>query len=224
MGPEGLQAAAHACKRVQPPLQSLAAGQPPDRAVMAGPRILCEVGPMKLLSLAALALVAGCGSKSMNVVGGGGGAPGGGGPGTCRANTPAGASVSWAEDGAPKCAVTVVAQRATQGTTSELLQLQGATLDGASVAFAVTAYGLALEGTHACSVAGSDGGLIGTPGTVYVDFVHSGMKQACSITITNGGAVGGANATGMFSATFTGSGGAVVTSGVFDTPVKAPPS
>jgi hypothetical protein len=55
-------------------------------------------------------------------------------------------------------------------------------------------------------------------------FVNTGTKQDCSVTITNGGAVGGANATGTFSATFTGSGGAVVTNGVFDTPVKAPPT
>src|SRR5262249_17241673 len=102
--------------------------------------------------------------------------------------------------------------------------LQGATLDGASVAFAVAAYGTDLEGTHPCSGSTSDGGLLGTPGTVSVDFVHTGTKQDCSVSIISGGVVGGANATGTFSATFTGSGGAVVTNGVFDTPVKAPPS
>lgn len=177
---------------------------------------------MKIV-IAVVALAVGCGSNRAATDGGAGGAPGDGAAGVCRANTPAGASVSWVEDGAPKCAVTVVAQRSTEGT-NELLQLQGATLDGASVAVAVIAYGRALEGTHPCSAAGtSDGGLTGTPGTVYVDFVHTGSKQACSVTITNGGAVGGANATGTFSATFTGTGGAVVTSGVFDTPVKAPP-
>lgn len=177
---------------------------------------------MKVLLVAALAAVVGCSSNGASVDGGTGGAPGDGSSGACRANTPAGASVSWAEDGAAKCAVTVVAQRSTDGA-NELLQLQGATLDGASVAFAVVAYGRALEGTHSC-VASADGGLIGTPGTVSVDFVHTGTKQDCSVTIANGGTVGGANATGTFSATFTGSGGAVVTSGVFDTPVKAPPA
>jgi hypothetical protein len=178
---------------------------------------------MKPLIVATLAVVLGCSSTGAAVDGGTGGAPGDGAAGTCRANTPAGASVSWAEDGAHKCAVTVVAQRSTEGA-NELLQLQGATLDGASVAFAVVAYGRSLEGTHACSVGTSDGGLIGTPGTVYLDFVHSGTKQACSVTISNGGAVGGPNAAGTFSATFTGNGGAVVTNGVFDTPVKAPPA
>lgn len=177
---------------------------------------------MKVVVLAALAAVA-CSSSGGGVDGATDGAPGDGAVGACRANTPAGASVSWVEDGAPKCAVTVVAQRSTQGT-NQLLQLQGVTLDGASVAFAVIAYERALEGTHACSVATADGGLIGTPGTVYVDFVHTGTKQDCSVTITNGGTVGSANATGTFSATFTGSGGAVVTTGVFDTPVKAPPT
>ena len=179
---------------------------------------------MKIVVPVALALVVGCGSTRAGNDGGTGGAPGDGAAGACRANTPVGASVSWAEDGAPKCAVSVVAQRSTEGA-NELLQLQGVTLDGASVAFAVVAYGRALEGTHACGVAGAaDGGLIGVPGSVYVDFVHTGTKQSCSVTITNGGVVGSANATGTFSATFTGSGGAVVTNGVFDTPVRAPPT
>ncbi len=182
---------------------------------------------MKIAIAWVLMLAVGCGSTGASNDGGTGGARGDGGDGAagaCRANTPVGASVSWAEDGAAKCAVSVVAQRSTEGT-SELLQLQGVTLDGASVAFAVVAYGRALEGTHACSVVGAaDGGLIGTPGTVYVDFVHTGSKQVCSVTITNGGVVGSANATGTFSATFTGSGGAVVTNGVFDTPVKAAPT
>ena len=95
------------------------------------------------------------------------------------------------------------------------------------VAFAVIAYGGPLEGTHDCSagVDGADGGFLGQPGTFYVDFVHpaGGTKQSCTVTITNGGTVGGDHATGTFSVTFTGSGGAVVANGVFDTPVKAPP-
>jgi hypothetical protein len=36
-----------------------------------------------------------------------------------------------------------------------LLPLQGATLDGASVALAVIGYGIELEGTHACSGVGT---------------------------------------------------------------------
>lgn len=169
------------------------------------------------------ALTLGCGSSGGSSDGGGGagGKPGDSGAGNCRANTPVGASVSWLENGAAKCAVSVTAQRST-APTFETLQLQGANLEGASVAFAVVAYGVPLEGTHACST--TDGGLIGTPGTVYVDFVHSGTKQSCSVTITNAGTPGGANATGTFSATFTGNAGAVVTAGVFDTPVKAPPT
>jgi hypothetical protein len=171
---------------------------------------------MRVALVAALATVVACSSSGGSVDGAVDAA------GACHANTPAGASMRWAEDGASKCAVTIVAQRSTEGL-NQLLQLQGSTLDGASVAFAAVAYSRDLEGTHACSVAGADGGLIGTPGTVYVDFVHSGTKQDCTVTITNGGTVGGAKATGTFSATFTGSGGAVVTNGVFDTPVKAPP-
>ncbi len=177
-------------------------------------------------TVVALVLAIGCGCGGGGGDGGpgdAGGKPDGGAAGACRANTPAGASVSWAENDAPKCAVSVVAQRSTQGE-NQLLQLQGVTLDGASVAFAVIAHSRTLEGTHACSVAGgSDGGLIGTPGTVYVDFVHTGTKQSCTVTITNGGTVGGAPATGTFSATFTGNGGSAVTAGVFDTPVKGPP-
>jgi hypothetical protein len=184
--------------------------------------IMCDGGAMKTMVIAALALLVACGSNPETGDGGADGKPADG--GTCRANTPLGASVSWTEDGAPKCAVTVVAQRSTEGA-NELLQLQGVTLDGASVAFAVVAYGTALEGTHTCSVAGApDGGLLGTPGTVYVDFVHTGTKQSCSVTITSGGAVGGAHATGTFQASFTGNGGAVVSAGAFDTPVKAPPT
>jgi hypothetical protein len=170
-----------------------------------------------------LAFAVGCGSSGGGADGAADGKPADADAGKCRANTPVGASVSWTEDGTPRCAVTVVAQRSTEGQ-NEILQLQGSTLDGASVAFVVTAYGRALEGTHTCSVAGStDGGLIGTPGTVYVDFVHTGTKQACTVTITNGGSVGGAPATGTFSATFTGAGGAVVGGGTFETPVKGPP-
>jgi hypothetical protein len=178
---------------------------------------------MKLALLATLATVVACNSSGSNADGGAGGSPGGDGAvSVCRANTPVGASVSWAEDGIPKCAVSVTAQRSTEGA-NQLLQLQGATLDGASVAFAVVAYGRDLEGTHTCGVGTPDGALIGTPGTVYVDFVHTGTKQACSVTITNGSVVGGANATGTFSATFSGPMGAAVTNGIFDTPVKGPP-
>lgn len=173
---------------------------------------------------------AGCGSGGAGSPDGGGGSGGtgghgvgghGGGAGACRANSTRGASASWQEDGAFKCAYTIFAQRATDAT-SESLQLQAVTLDGASVAFAVIAYGAPLAGTHACSTTG-DGGLIGTPGTFSVDFVHTGTKQSCSVTITDPGTVGGAHATGSFSATFTGQGGAVVTAGVFDTNVMAPP-
>ena len=186
---------------------------------------------MKLGAFAAIVLLVGaatgCGSKGTAADAGAGGAGGktadAGGTGACRANSPLGASVSWLEDGVARCAVTVVAQRSTEGA-NELLQLQGTTLDGANVAFAIVAYGTMLEGTHACSVAGAtDGAVSGTPGTYYVDFVHTGTKQTCSVTVTSAGTPGATNATGAFSATFTGVGGAVVTSGVFDTPVKAPP-
>jgi hypothetical protein len=178
---------------------------------------------MKFATLAAITAVVACGSTGAKVDGGAGGSRGDGAVGVCRANTPVGASVSWAEDGAAKCAVSVIAQRSTVGE-NQVLQLQGATLDGDSVAFIVTAYAGVLEGTHACSIGTPDGALLGTPGTVYVDFVHTGTKQACSVTITNGGVVDVANATGTFSATFTGPLGAAVTNGIFDTPVKGPPA
>jgi hypothetical protein len=182
---------------------------------------------MKTFALLSCLVLVACdssgGASSDGAAGTGGSGGAGGSGGTCRANTPVGASSSWTEDGVAKCAVTIVAQRATDAT-SESLQFQAVTLDGASVAFAVIAYGTPLEGTHPCSVAGDGGPLLGTPGTVYVDFVHTGKKDSCSVTITNPGVVGGAHATGSFSATFTGSGGAVVAAGVFDTPVKAPPT
>jgi len=178
---------------------------------------------MKIAIVATLVAVVGCGSKGASVDSGSGGAPGDGAAGACRANSPVGASVSWLEDGVAKCAVTVIAQRSTQGT-DQLLQVQGVTLDGASTAFAVVAYSRELEGTHACSVGTPAGAPLGTAGTVYVDFVRPGTKQECTVTITSGGVVGGAHATGTFSAIFTGDLGAVVTSGVFDTPVKSPPS
>jgi hypothetical protein len=178
---------------------------------------------MKIAIVATLVAVVGCGSKSASLDSGAGGAPGDGAAGACRANSPVGASVSWVEDGVAKCAVTVVAQRSTEGM-NQLLQLHGVTLDGASAAFAVVAYGRELEGANPCSVGTPAGAPLGTPGTVYVDFVRPGTKKECTVTITSGGVVGGAHATGTFSAIFTGDLGAVVTSGVFDTPVKGPPS
>jgi len=166
---------------------------------------------------------AGGGAGGAPTSGGAGGAPSDGGAAACRANAPLGASVSWVENGVAKCATTVVAQRSTVGA-DQTLQIQGVTLDGATAGMLIVAYGGALEGTHDCSLGTPDGALLGTPGTFYVDFVRPGTKQACSITITSGGVVGGANATGSFTATFTGTGGAVVTNGLFDTPVKGPPS
>jgi hypothetical protein len=130
--------------------------------------------------------------------------------------------VSWAEDGAPRCAVAVIAHRSTE-ETSERLDFLAITFDGsgASVGFDVIAFGRPLEGTHACTVlSATDGGLPGAPGTVYVAVIHSSRMGDCSVTITNGGVIGGANATGTFSATFTD--GTVVTNGMFDTPVGAP--
>ncbi|HEX2656659.1 MAG TPA: hypothetical protein VHU40_00240, partial [Polyangia bacterium] len=152
------------------------------------------------------------------VDGGAGGAPADGAVGTCRANAPLGASVSWVEDGIARCATTVVGQRSTVGA-DQTLQVQGVTLNGATAAFLVVAYAGALEGTHPCSM----GAVSPTAGNFYVDFVRPGMKQECSVTVTSGGVVGGANATGSFTAIFAGTGGAVVTNGLFDTPVKGPP-
>jgi hypothetical protein len=186
------------------------------------------------IALAAVSggVVAGCGSSGGGAPDGGGGSggtsgaagsSGGGAAGSCHANSTVGAFASWTEDGAPKCAYIINAQRATDAT-QDLLQLQATTLEGASVAFAVVAYGTPLTGTHACSPAPDGGPLIGTPGTVYVDFVHTGTKQSCSVTLDDPGTVGGAHARGSFSATFTGNGGAVVANGRFDTNVLAPPS
>ncbi|HVZ73648.1 MAG TPA: hypothetical protein VHJ20_14815 [Polyangia bacterium] len=191
-----------------------------------------------ILVVAAVALGAatfvGCGSSGSSSPDGGGGVggatggtggragAGGTGGGTCHSNSTVGAFASWAEDGAPKCAYLVNAYRATDAN-HESLQLQATTLGGASVAFAVVATGTSLTGTFPCSTASDGGALIGTPGTVYVDFVHTGTKQSCSVTITNPGVIGGAHASGSFSATFTGAMGAVVTNGLFDTNVLATP-
>src|SRR3954469_15722780 len=83
-------------------LAPMAPGRVTEGAGLPAARRSCDRRPMKIVIAAAVTLAVGCGSSRAASDGGAGGAPGDGATGVCRANTPAGASVSWLEDGVPK--------------------------------------------------------------------------------------------------------------------------
>jgi len=134
-------------------------------------------------------------------------------PGACSAASPAGATMSWMDNGAAECAYLIVASRMTD-STQDFLEIIGSTTSGLGVGITVVSYGSPLGGTYHCK---SDAGVL----SVYVDFTYSGMLVDCTITITNPGEPGGANAVGTFSATLnpTGGGATSITNGIFNTPV-----
>jgi hypothetical protein len=136
--------------------------------------------------------------------------------GACAAVSPAGASVSWAENGAAQCAYVVVATRMTNAS-QDFLEIVGSTMAGVGMGLTVVTYASNLGGTYSCK---SDAGI----GSVYVDFVYpSGTVVDCTITITNPGTPGSANAVGTFSATVTATSGGTITisNGSFNTPVTS---
>lgn len=174
---------------------------------------------------AALSISAGCGSGSGAGDGNDGGQVVTGGPRdaastACRALSPAGAVLSWQDNGTPECASAVVATRKTD-STQDFLEIVGGTSTGTGVGLSVVGYGSALGGTYTCK---GDGGLVGGAGSVYVDFVYTGKNAQlvdCTITIATPGTPGGANAVGTFSATLTATAGGTITiaNGTYDTPV-----
>jgi hypothetical protein len=136
--------------------------------------------------------------------------------GACSAITPLGASVSWLENGTAECAYVVVATRMTSAS-QDFLEIVASTTSGIGLALTVVSYASTLGGTYECK---SDAGIA----SQYVDFVYPGSSLVdCTITITNPGAPGGANAVGTFSATLaaTGGGTTTITRGTFNTPVTA---
>ena len=171
--------------------------------------------------------LAGCGGGGSSVDGGGqlgpiDGAQSVGGKrdaavGSCVALSPAGAKVSWNDNGTSQCAVVVEATRVTN-SSQDFLEIIGGTSTGVGLALTVVSYTSALGGTYNCK---TDAGAT----SLYVDFVYTGTTAStvldCTITITNAGTPGSANAVGSFSATLsTGGGTTTITQGIFDTPVS----
>ena len=133
--------------------------------------------------------------------------------------SPAGAKLSWQDNGTPECAVAITAGRMTN-PSQDFLEIVGGSGSGLGVALTVVAYASALGGTYNCK---TDAGYA----SLYVDFVYTGVAGLtlvdCTITITNAGTPGSANAAGTFSAVLTATGGGTttITNGSFDTPVTA---
>jgi len=168
-----------------------------------------------------LAAAAGCGSSGSSPDGGGaghGGTLGDGGAGSCTAVQPAGAKMSWVDDGTFQCALVIVTGRMTS-SSQDFLEIIGSTSSGVGAGITVAASPGPLSGSYHCK---NDGG---AASGLFVDFVYTapqaGQIQDCTITIDNPGTPGTANARGSFSGTFTTTGGATkqITQGTFDTPV-----
>ena len=137
---------------------------------------------------------------------------------SCVALSPAGAKLSWEDNGTPECAVVVTASHTTN-PSQDFLEIVGGTSVGLGLAITVASYTSALGGSYNCK---TDAGAA----SLYVDFVYTGTVAPvtlldCTVTVTNPGKAGSANAVGTFSATFTSSGGGAtsITHGTFDTPV-----
>ena len=163
-----------------------------------------------------LAGAVGCGSGAANPDGGAGGQGGGAGASSeagvagCVADFPSGASVSWREDGVPRCAKEVQATYFTQG----FLEVDGSTGTGSSVGFQVLAHGTTLGGGYTCATGANP------PEPYAVFFPSNGMVGGCSVTVENPGALGGPNVTGTFSATLiVGASTVMISDGRFDTPL-----
>jgi hypothetical protein len=136
--------------------------------------------------------------------------------GACTAVSPAGASVSWAENGVAQCAYVLVASRISNAS-QDFLEIVGSTMAGVGFGLTVVTYASPLGGTYSCK---SDAGV----SSVYVDFVYpSGTVVDCTITIVTPGTAGSVNAVGSFSATVTATGGGAITisNGAFNTPVTS---
>ena len=138
------------------------------------------------------------------------------GPGSCLALSPAGAKLSWEDNGTPECAVVVIATHTTNAS-QDFLEIVSGGSTGLGIALTVVSYASPLGGTYNCK---TDAGYT----SQYVDFVYTGgILVDCTVTITNSGTPGSANAVGTFSAVFTVAGGGTttITNGSFDTPVTA---
>jgi len=119
--------------------------------------------------------------------------------------------LSWFENGARQCAISVSASHAVSGEV-QLLQIGGGVTSG-SFAFVITTMG-PIGGVYTCGSSAT-----GFP-SVLANY-NGTAATTCTIDVTNSGTPGVTNASGTFTATFTGGIGVppTITSGVFDTPV-----
>ena len=171
---------------------------------------------MRWIAVVIALSVAGCGGGGGSTVGTGtGGASGtgggSGGAGACVAQFPAGASMSWLDNGVFTCADEVEATYFSPG----FLEVDGV-LDGPpDIGFQVMAQGTTLGGSYACSTDTN-------PAQPYAVLLASGPTQSCTVTIDNPGALGGAHVTGTFSAVFMAIAGGsdTLTEGKFDAPLR----
>ena len=165
-----------------------------------------------VIALSVASCGTGGGSTTGTGTGGTSGTGGGsGGAGACVAQFPAGASMSWLDNGVFTCADEVEATYNSPG----FLEVDGV-LDGApDIGFQVLAQGTTLGGSYACSTDTN-------PPQPNAVFLANGTIQSCTVTIDNPGALGGANVTGTFSAVFTPISGQpdAITEGQFDAPLR----
>jgi hypothetical protein len=126
--------------------------------------------------------------------------------------------MSWKQDGVLACASEIVVDRTPSEGCANFMASgvdfgDGGT-DPRQVLFDVFNCTEPLTGIHECFPV-EDGG------ANLVSFSGDGTTvQSCTITIINPGTVGGAHATGTFSAVLTGMYSAVVTDGIFDVAVE----
>ena len=157
----------------------------------------------------------GGGGKVASGTGGSSGSAGSGG-GACQPFIAGDGIITWEADGVAECATATLASRMTS-TGLDFLEIIGATYATQSsigVGLTVSSTAGPLGGTYSCK---------GDAGGANVIFTYTtGTVQDCTITIANPGTVGGAHATGTFSATVVVGGASVqVTQGAFDTPVTS---
>ena len=173
---------------------------------------------MRWIAVVIALSVAGCGTSGSSTseggtggAGGAGGTGGSGGAAACVAQFPAGASMSWLDNGAFTCADEVEATYFSPG----FLEVDGV-LDGPpDIGFQVLAQGTTLGGSYVCSTDTN-------PPQPYAVFLANGTIQSCTVTIDNPGVLGGAHVTGTFSAVFTPISGQsdTLTEGQFDAPLR----
>lgn len=125
--------------------------------------------------------------------------------------------MSWTDDGVMECADLVIADRNTSSSL-DFIEIIGSNSKGLGVGLTVSVVPPAsLGGTYTCN---GDAGLA-VIFTYTTNTSTNNPQMTCTITLTNPGAPGGANATGTFSATVSPPTGGTktITNGTFDVPV-----